>query len=320
MRNHCRLFRGYEVRTEGDAFMIAFQDPFDALAWCLAVQTTLLYADWPEKLYEFPASKIVRGKDEEIIFRGLRVRMGVHTGTPEIEADPHTGRAGYFGPMAHRAHNVGAAGHGGQILISGLTWEHVKDRLEELGNPSVRDMGLHRLPEMSTDEPIRSVVPIELRNRQFPIPRSARPPTSLILEYIEDIRQQTVSLEGKFQAISDRIYSMLDEGSTSIAAVEGLVANFSGWQKIALLDEEAKLTALIVKHGEAKAELEALWVLERNAKRGMDSMDGVLANVTKQLNIVPKLEARIASLRKELRNLKIDHQKERNEVQDLLCS
>ena len=38
MRRTIDEYQGYEVKTEGDAFMVAFQHPKDALAWCLAVQ------------------------------------------------------------------------------------------------------------------------------------------------------------------------------------------------------------------------------------------------------------------------------------------
>jgi class 3 adenylate cyclase len=34
-------FFGYEVSTEGDAFLVAFHEPFDAVAWCLCVQLAL---------------------------------------------------------------------------------------------------------------------------------------------------------------------------------------------------------------------------------------------------------------------------------------
>ncbi len=40
-RAYISTFHGYEVTTEGDAFLLAFHDPFDAAAWCLCVQTAL---------------------------------------------------------------------------------------------------------------------------------------------------------------------------------------------------------------------------------------------------------------------------------------
>ena len=55
-RAHMR-YRGYEVKTEGDAFMVAFFTALECLLWCLEVQEALVGADWPEALLEQPAAK-----------------------------------------------------------------------------------------------------------------------------------------------------------------------------------------------------------------------------------------------------------------------
>ena len=41
MRQMMGNFYGYEVSTEGDAFLVAFHEPFDAVAWCLAIQLAM---------------------------------------------------------------------------------------------------------------------------------------------------------------------------------------------------------------------------------------------------------------------------------------
>jgi class 3 adenylate cyclase len=41
LRQYMTHFFGYEVSTEGDAFLVAFHEPFDAVAWCLCVQMAL---------------------------------------------------------------------------------------------------------------------------------------------------------------------------------------------------------------------------------------------------------------------------------------
>ena len=35
MRAKISHYNGYEVTTEGDAFILAFHDPADAVAWCM---------------------------------------------------------------------------------------------------------------------------------------------------------------------------------------------------------------------------------------------------------------------------------------------
>src|SRR5690606_26860098 len=45
---------GYEVKTQGDSFMVAFPTVADAARWCLDVQEVLLAAPWPEELLAQP--------------------------------------------------------------------------------------------------------------------------------------------------------------------------------------------------------------------------------------------------------------------------
>ena len=43
-------YQGYEVRTDGEAFLVAFGEPIAAARWCLAAQDALLEAEWPDEL------------------------------------------------------------------------------------------------------------------------------------------------------------------------------------------------------------------------------------------------------------------------------
>jgi predicted ATPase/Tfp pilus assembly protein PilF len=68
----------------------------------------------------------------------VHVRMGLHTGEP-LRADE-----GYVGFDVHRAARIAAAGHGGQVLLSQAT--------ADLTRAEVRDLGLHRLKDLSAPE------------------------------------------------------------------------------------------------------------------------------------------------------------------------
>lgn len=118
MRRQLRIVGGYEVKTEGDAFMVSFPSPTSALLWCFNVQHQLLTEDWPAEILETDQCCEVTDGKGNIIFRGLSVRMGVHWGSPVCELDMVTRRMDYFGPMVNRASRISAVADGGQIAMS----------------------------------------------------------------------------------------------------------------------------------------------------------------------------------------------------------
>ena len=76
-----------QVLTEGDAFTMAFHDPVDAIAWALDVQHRLLDLPWPAELLTQADAKEQFSPSfmplKRLLFKGLRVRMAMHTGKPE---------------------------------------------------------------------------------------------------------------------------------------------------------------------------------------------------------------------------------------------
>jgi predicted ATPase/class 3 adenylate cyclase len=129
---------GVEVDTQGDAFFVAFPTAPGALAAVREMLTGL--ASGP-----------------------IRVRMGLHTGTPFVAEE------GYVGPDVNRAARIAAAGHGGQVLLSAAT-------ASLLGPDSLRDLGEHRLKDLSAPERIYQLgdegfPPLEaLHQTNLPIP------------------------------------------------------------------------------------------------------------------------------------------------------
>jgi adenylate cyclase len=118
MRRQLRIIGGYEVKTEGDAFMVAFPTVTSALLWCFSIQSLLLEEAWPQEILSSVNGQEVVDADGNVIFRGLSVRMGIHWGTPVCEVDPVTKRMDYFGPMVNRASRVSSVADGGQITVS----------------------------------------------------------------------------------------------------------------------------------------------------------------------------------------------------------
>src|SRR4051794_32123739 len=158
---------GREVDTQGDGFFVAFPRAAAAIAAAASVQRSLAAREWPE------------GVD-------VRVRMGVHTGEADV------GRDGYVGLDVHRAARICAAGHGGQVLISGSTRELVADELPM--DVGVRDLGEHRLKDLDRPEHLFQLV-IGGLPAEFPAPASQSsgstglpPPPNRTIGRADDVR------------------------------------------------------------------------------------------------------------------------------------
>jgi predicted ATPase/class 3 adenylate cyclase len=161
---------GVEVDTQGDAFFIAFPTAPGALAAAAAARDALRSGP-------------------------IRVRMGLHSGAPLVTEE------GYVGPDVHRAARIAAAGHGGQILASASTSALV-------GDEPLRDLGPHRLKDLSAPERIFQVgdddfPPLKsLHQTNLPIPatpflgRDAELPEVLQLLSRDDVRLLTLTGPG----------------------------------------------------------------------------------------------------------------------------
>jgi predicted ATPase/class 3 adenylate cyclase len=114
---------GHEVKTEGDAFFVAFGNTTAALRACVAGQEALAAEPWPAGVT-------------------VRVRMGVHAGLAYPRGDDYVAYA------VHQAARVVSAAHGGQILTSASTAgvEAASDRV------GLRSLGRYRLRDF--DEPV----------------------------------------------------------------------------------------------------------------------------------------------------------------------
>jgi DNA-binding NarL/FixJ family response regulator/class 3 adenylate cyclase len=135
LRDAVSAHGGAEADAVGDEYVAAFADPVAGTEAALAAQRALRDADWP------------RGAT-------VRVRMGLHIGSPKL------GDEGYTGIDVVRASRIANAAHGGQIVVS-------SEMLSTLDGVESRDLGEHRLEGLERPERIHQLLVDDLP-RDFP--------------------------------------------------------------------------------------------------------------------------------------------------------
>lgn len=133
---------------EGDSFVVTFTDPSSALAFAIDIQRSDI---------------------------ALTLRMAVHSGEAERRRD---GR--WLGPVLNRAARLRALAAGGQVLVSGATAELAGNALPP--HASLRDLGLHRLRDLTVAEPISQLCHPDLPADFPPLASLDRMPNNLPVE------------------------------------------------------------------------------------------------------------------------------------------
>src|SRR6476620_1189534 len=134
LRDAVASHAGREVDCRADEFLACFPRASDGLAAAIAAQLALTSQD-----------------------SQLRVRMGLHTGEPELIGDA------YIGIDVNRAARICSAGHGGQILVSQTTRDLVSTGVQ------FRDLGTYLLAGVEQAERIFEVRAPGLRTAALPL-------------------------------------------------------------------------------------------------------------------------------------------------------
>jgi predicted ATPase len=248
LAEHRRIVRGViaardgvEVDTQGDAFFVAFREAVNALAAAREIQ-------------------------QKLSSRPIRVRMGIHTGTPHVKDD------GYFGEDVHLGARVAAAGHGGQILVSQAAKDHAGDEFE------LTDHGEHRLKDFAA--PIRLY---QLGTEHFPPLRTIsntnlpRPASSFVGREREVAEITAMLRDGA------RLLTLTGPGGTgktrlSIEAATALVAHFKAgvfWVPVASLRDPALVIETVARTLGAKRSL-VEHIGERDMLLVVDNLEQVI--------------------------------------------
>jgi predicted ATPase/class 3 adenylate cyclase len=208
--------QGWEQGTEGDSFFFVFASAQDAVAAAAASQRSLAAIDWP-----------VDGR--------IAVRIGLHTG------EGNRSGSDYVGVDVHRAARIGAAGHGGQVLLSSSTLA-----LVEAGLPSglsLRDLGEHRLKDLPRPEHLFELV-IEGLASAFPPLRTLGGPSLDMPGALSSLVGRDADLEATQRLLAQaRLVTVTGPGGTG---------------KTRLVQEVARLTAGAFSGSATFVPLEAL--------------------------------------------------------------
>jgi len=176
---------GRIVKVLGDGLMAVFPSAPDGVRACLEAQRILQAEAWGET-------------------GPLRVRMGLHTG----EAQPRAGD--YYGPPVNRAARIMAAGHGGQVLLSARVAELAGEGLPD--EAGLRDLGDHRLKDLSQPERIFQLVHPALTGDFPPLATLSRRPNNLPTQTSEFLGR-----EAQLSAIRD----LLDTAGVRLLTLTG---------------------------------------------------------------------------------------------------
>jgi predicted ATPase/class 3 adenylate cyclase len=194
IRDHARIIRaaleqegGAEVGTEGDSFFAVFASPAAAVRAVAEMQHELARHPWPD------------GAD-------VRVRMGLHTGEGTPVGD------GYVGLDVHRAARIGAAGHGGQVLLSEATRALIQQGLPE--EVDLVDLGEHRLKDLPNPERLFQLTIRDLPGEFPPLRSLDARPNNLPVQMSSFIGRDDVIREVEAALAETRLLTLTGAGGT----------------------------------------------------------------------------------------------------------
>jgi class 3 adenylate cyclase/streptogramin lyase len=132
------MHAGVVVDRQTESFFVVFTRARDAIHAAADAQRAITEHVWPE---------------------GARVsvRMGIHSGDPEVASDR------YIGLAVSRAARVSACAHGGQVLLS----SSARALLSDHDRSDLKSLGSYRLKDFDEPEPISQLV-IDGLPSQFP--------------------------------------------------------------------------------------------------------------------------------------------------------
>ena len=280
---------GIEVSTAGDSFFVAFPTAAGAV-------------------------EAARESQQALAESSIRVRMGMHTGTPLVTDGDYTGAD------VHLAARIAAAAHGGQVLLSRAT--------RELISAGVTSLGEHRLKDFDTPAAI-----FQLGSQSFPPLKTIsntnlpRPASSFVG------REREVSEVAALLGNGARLLTLTGPGGSgktrlAIEAAAQLVPEFAAgvfWVGLAALRDPALVPATIAQSLGAREDL-AGHIGDQELLVVIDNLEQVVA-AAPQLSVLIEACPRLRVLATSREVLRVRGEVEypvqplaESEAVDLFCS
>src|SRR5579872_275743 len=267
MRRAIEEHRGHVFKTVGDAFCCGFASPQDALAGALEAQRALAREDFAT-------------------IDGLRVRMALHSGcTEEREGD-------YFGPVVNRVARLMSIGSGGQVLLSGVTYELVRTLVGE--QVSFTDLGLHRLRDLTQPERVWQAIAPDLPSDFPPLRSVDNLPNNLPVQVTTFYGREKDLEELKTQIEEHRLVTLFGAGGVgktrlAVQAAAEVLDRYPDGVWIAdlapITDPElvpsvvARAVGMNQSQGQQTAEILPQWLRGKSLLLILDSCEHVLESV-----------------------------------------
>jgi class 3 adenylate cyclase/streptogramin lyase len=138
---------GVVVDRQTESFFVVFPRARFAVQAAADAQKALAGHEWPDGTH-------------------VRVRMGIHSGDPELSGDRYVGLA------VARAARICASAHGGQVLLS----SSARALLSDHDRSALRALGAYRLKDFAEAEPLSQLV-VDGLPTQFPTLRTEAAPS-----------------------------------------------------------------------------------------------------------------------------------------------
>jgi predicted ATPase/class 3 adenylate cyclase len=174
-------------RGEGDSLFAVFDSAPPALRAALDSQLALASMAWPEGIR-------------------IRVRIGIHTGEGQFR------QGDYYGAAVNRCARVRGLASGGQVLVTEATRQLAADQLPE--GASLRDLGEHRLRDLSRPERLHQLLHPSLPAEFPPLHSADRVPNNLPTQLTSFIGRERELAELRERIGTARLVTLLGPGGS----------------------------------------------------------------------------------------------------------